>query len=165
MACQPLPSKYCIVPRCSVTFWTHTQESFPVGQFFRRWIRRTRSFRLIDCLIDDKLTLTWLVYWIRTARPFLTGAGPNRRCPMWSGTNGEEDFHDTVPWSTVGCVFFQPGTEREMASAEEAKKMWFELVIWSVRSKEVTTRLRLSPLDSNYFQIIFSLLSACSTFK
>ena len=29
---------YCVVPRCSVTFWTH-RESIPVGQFFRRWIR------------------------------------------------------------------------------------------------------------------------------
>ena len=53
--------------RCSVTFWTHP-ETIPVGQFFRRWILRSRSFRLIDWLIDDKLTLTWLVYWIRTAR-------------------------------------------------------------------------------------------------
>ena len=29
---------YCIVPRCSVTFWTHP-EIIPVGQFFRRWIK------------------------------------------------------------------------------------------------------------------------------
>ena len=28
----------------------------------------------IDWLIDDKLTLTWLVYWIRTARSVFTGA-------------------------------------------------------------------------------------------
>ena len=33
------------------------------------------SGRLIDWLIDDKLTLTWLVYWIRTARSVFTGAG------------------------------------------------------------------------------------------
>ena len=29
---------YCIVPRCSVTFWTHP-ETIPVGQFFRWWIK------------------------------------------------------------------------------------------------------------------------------
>ena len=29
---------YCIVPRCSVTFWTHPK-IIPVGQFFRRWIK------------------------------------------------------------------------------------------------------------------------------
>ena len=29
---------YCIVPRCSVTFWTRP-EIIPVGQFFRRWIK------------------------------------------------------------------------------------------------------------------------------
>ena len=46
-----------------------------MGQFFRRWILHTKSFRLIDWLIDDKLTLTWLVYWIRTARSVFTGAG------------------------------------------------------------------------------------------
>ena len=46
-----------------------------MGQFFRRWILCSRSFRLIDWLIDDKLTLTWLVYWIRTARSVFTEAG------------------------------------------------------------------------------------------
>ena len=38
---------HCIVPRCSVTFWTHPK-ILPVGQFFRRWILRSRFFRLID---------------------------------------------------------------------------------------------------------------------
>ena len=36
----------------------------------------SRFLRLIDWLIDDELTLTWLVYWIRTARSVFTGAGP-----------------------------------------------------------------------------------------
>ena len=64
---------YCIVPRCSATFSTHA-EIIPVGQFFRQWNLHSRSFRLIDWLIDDKLTLIWLVYWIRTAWSVFTGA-------------------------------------------------------------------------------------------
>ena len=91
----PKNEHYCIVPQCSVTFWTHP-EIIPVGQFFRRWNKsinqsidqewrqmpttmvealRSRSFRLIDWLIEDKLTLTWLAYWIRTTRCVFTGAG------------------------------------------------------------------------------------------
>ena len=31
-------SNCCIVPRCSVIFWTHP-EIIPVGQFFRRWMK------------------------------------------------------------------------------------------------------------------------------
>ena len=68
---------YCIVPRCSGTVWTHP-EIIPVGHFFRRWIKSINQSSLdfhckpfdwlIDWLIDDKLTLNWLVYWIRTAR-------------------------------------------------------------------------------------------------
>ena len=46
----------------------------PVGQFFRRWILRSRSFRLID----------WLVYWICTAWSFFTGAGLK-----WPSTTGQ----------------------------------------------------------------------------
>ena len=45
---------------------------------------RSRSFRLIDWLIDDKSTLTWLVYWIRTARSVFTGAGLK-----WPNTAGQ----------------------------------------------------------------------------
>ena len=59
---------YCVVPRCSATFWTHP-EIIPVGQFFRPYFLRSRFFRLID----DKLT--WLVYWIRTARSVFKEAG------------------------------------------------------------------------------------------
>ena len=73
---------YCIALRRLVTFWTHP-EIIPVGQFFRRWINRSRSFRLI-WLIDDKLTLTWLVYWIRTTRSVFTGAGLK-----WPNTAGQ----------------------------------------------------------------------------
>ena len=45
----------------------------------------------VDWLIDDKLTLTWLVYWIRTARSVFTGAGlkwPNiaGQYSTWSNT-------------------------------------------------------------------------------
>ena len=57
-------------------FWTHP-EIIPVGQFFRLWILRSRSFQLIDWLIDHKSTLTWLVYWIRAARSVFTGGGAN----------------------------------------------------------------------------------------
>ena len=45
---------------------------------------RSRSFRLIDWLTDDKLTLTWLVYWIRTTRSVFTGAGLK-----WPNTAGK----------------------------------------------------------------------------
>ena len=88
---------YCIVPWCSVAFWTHS-EIIPVGQFFRRWIKSINQAQTfiadfsVDWLIDDKLTLTWLVYWIRTARSFFTGAGlkwPNtgttQYCFSWEG--------------------------------------------------------------------------------
>ena len=102
-------SRYCIVPRWSVTFWPHA-EIIPVGQFFRQWIKsinqsidqewqqipttmvealRSRSFRLIDWLIDDKLTLIRLVYWSRTIRSVLTGAGLK-----WPNTAGQySTFH------------------------------------------------------------------------
>ena len=43
----------------------------------------SRSFRLIDWLVD-KSTLTWLVYWIRTARSVFTGAGLK-----WPNTAGK----------------------------------------------------------------------------
>ena len=72
------------MPRCAVTFWTHP-EIIPVRQFFRRWIKSINQSSvdfhckpfgwLIDWLIDDKLTLTWLVYWICTARSDFTGGG------------------------------------------------------------------------------------------
>ena len=78
---------HCMVPRCSVAFLTHP-EIIPVGQFFRRWILRRRSF-LVDWLIDDKLTLTWLVYWIRTARSVFTGAGLR-----WPNTAGQDSTCD-----------------------------------------------------------------------
>ena len=94
---------YCIVPRCSVTFWTHP-EIISMGQFFRRWIKSINQSinqsikndnkfpqrwwnhfaldpfdwlidRLIDWLIDDKSTLTWLVYWICTIRSVVTRVG------------------------------------------------------------------------------------------
>ena len=71
--------------------WTHP-EIIPVGQFFRRWIKSINQSIKSDnnspqrwwkhfvvgpfgCLIDDKLTLTWLVSWIRTAGSVFTGAG------------------------------------------------------------------------------------------
>ena len=93
---------YCyIVPRCLVTFWTHP-EIIPLGQFFRRWIQsinqsinqerqqipttmvealRSRAFRLVDWLT---ITLTWLIYWIRTTRSIFTGAGLK-----WQNTAGQ----------------------------------------------------------------------------
>ena len=71
---------YCIIPWCWVTFWTHP-EIIPVGQFSRQCaksINQAWTFIVnlsVDWLIDDKFTLTWLVYWIRSARSVLTGAG------------------------------------------------------------------------------------------
>ena len=45
---------------------------------------RSGSLRLIDWLIDEKVTLTWLVYWIRTAQSVFTGAGLK-----WPNTAGQ----------------------------------------------------------------------------
>ena len=82
--CLEVPLWYCIIPLCWVTFRIHP-EIIPVGQFSRRWIKSINQSSvdfhgkpfgwLIDWLIDDKLTLTWLVYWIRTVRSVFTGAG------------------------------------------------------------------------------------------
>ena len=54
----------------------------PVGQFSRicanQSINQAWTFSVnlsIDWLIEAELTLTWLVYWIRTARSVFTGAG------------------------------------------------------------------------------------------
>ena len=56
---------YCIIPLSWVTFWTHS-EIIPVGQFFRRCILRSRSFRLIDWLTDWLIdwVIDWLVDWL-----------------------------------------------------------------------------------------------------
>ena len=50
---------------------------FPKGELNQSIKRRLplQTFHLIDWLIEDKLTLTWLVDWIRTARSVFTGAG------------------------------------------------------------------------------------------
>ena len=95
-------------PAVSGHFWTHP-EIIPVGQFFRPWIKsinqsinqgrqqimvetlHSRSCRLIVWLIDDKSTLTWLVYWIRTARSVFTGAGLK-----WPNTAGHYSYCDTL---------------------------------------------------------------------
>ena len=58
-----LMSKYRVAPRCSVTFWTHP-EIMPVGQFFRQWILRRRSFRLIDWLTISSLWLDWFIGFV-----------------------------------------------------------------------------------------------------
>ena len=90
-------SNYCIVPLCWVTFWTHPK-IIPVGQFFRRWIKSinqayTTAVNLsVDWLIDDQLTMTWLVYWIRTARSVFTGAGLK-----WPNTAGQYSIVPKVP--------------------------------------------------------------------
>ena len=81
-----------------------TRKSFPQGNFsegelilihqaYVEWqqisttmveVLRSRSFRLIKWLISDTLTLTWLFYWIRTARSVFTGAGLK-----WPNTAGQ----------------------------------------------------------------------------
>ena len=104
LSCGCLLSNYCIVPRCSVTFWIHP-EIIPVGQFFRRWIKwmnqsikrrlPLQTFWLIDWLIDDEWTLTWLVYWIGTV---FTGAGLKR--PNIAGQ------YSTWLFSLIGVVHF-----------------------------------------------------------
>ena len=50
----------------------------------------------IDWLIDDKLTLTWLVYWIRTAQSVFTGAG--LKWPNITGQNSTSQLMANM-WS------------------------------------------------------------------
>ena len=45
---------YCIVPRCSVPFWTHL-EIIPVAQFFRRWIKSINQ--ALISLLDSYRTI------------------------------------------------------------------------------------------------------------
>ena len=68
------------------------------------------TFRSIDWLIDDKLTLTWLVYWNRTARSVFTGAGLK-----WLNTTGwyrsskskTAGFFSNFPFLTcLSCVSY-----------------------------------------------------------
>ena len=106
-----LEIRYCIVPRWSVTFWTHP-EIIPVGQFFRRWIKSINQSSVdfhfkpsIDWLINNKSTLAWLVYWIRTARSVFTGAGLK-----WPNTAGQhsatlKNNHFSVKCILVYCPF------------------------------------------------------------
>ena len=76
-----IPS-YCMVPRCSVTFWTHP-EIIPVGQFFRRWILRSRFLRLIDWLTESQFWLDWFIGFVPHDL-FLPGAGLK-----WPNTVGQ----------------------------------------------------------------------------
>ena len=98
---------YCIVPRCSVTFWTHP-DIIPVGQFFRRWIKSINQAQtfivnlFVDWLIDDRLTSTWLVYWIRTAWSVFTGAGLK-----WPNTAGQYRVLVTRKSATLHGCFVQ----------------------------------------------------------
>ena len=113
--------QHCIVPWCRVTFSTHP-EIIPVGQFFR-WIQSINQSSvdfhckpfgwLVDWLIDEKLTLTWLVYWIRTAWSVFTGARLK-----WPSTAGQcsmfvcvkisrANFGDYTFFAGISTVGFQ----------------------------------------------------------
>ena len=54
-----LKGTYCIVPRCSVIFWTHP-EIIPVGQFFRQWIK---SINQSSADFHCKHSVDWLIDW------------------------------------------------------------------------------------------------------
>ena len=85
------PWLYCIVPRCSVTF-LDPPGNHPRGAIFPTVDYINQSSVDFHCkpfgwLIDwltMKLTLTWLVYWIRTTRSVFTGAGLK-----WLNTAGQ----------------------------------------------------------------------------
>ena len=52
-------SNCCVVPLCSVTFWTHP-EIIPVGQFFRRWIKSINQSSVdFHCK-----PFGWLIDWL-----------------------------------------------------------------------------------------------------
>ena len=71
------------------------QANPPRGQFFRWWILRIRFFRLIDWLIDDELTLTWLGYWIRTTTWFNWSSRH-----LWPHTGGFLHAHNALSENT-----------------------------------------------------------------
>ena len=79
------PCHGTVLSRYVESLFEHTRKSFPWGNFsdggLNQSIKRRLSlwdFEVIDWLIDEKSTLTWLVYWIRTAWFVFTGAGLKR---------------------------------------------------------------------------------------
>ena len=74
-----------------------TRKSSPWGNFFRRRIKSINQAWIfivnlsVHWLIDDKLTLTWLLYWTRTARSVFTGAGL-----QWPNTAGQYSKHSPL---------------------------------------------------------------------
>ena len=76
------PILFTLLSRGVRSLFGPTRKSSPWDNFsdggLNQSIKRGLSLqtsRLIDWLIDEKLTLTWLVYWIRTTRSVFTGAG------------------------------------------------------------------------------------------
>ena len=81
-----------------------TRKSSPWGNFSTvNWINQSSvDFHckpLVDWLIDDKLTLTWLAYWIRTARSAFTGAGLK-----WPNTAGR--YSSRLFFARIFCQGF-----------------------------------------------------------
>ena len=61
--------RYCIVPRCSVTFWTHLK-IIPLGHLFRRWIKSINQSRMttnlttsVEALRSRFFSVDWLIDW------------------------------------------------------------------------------------------------------
>ena len=74
--------KYCVMSRGVRSPFGPTRRSSPWGNFsdggLNQSINQAYTFIVnlsVDWLIDEKLTLTWLAYWSRTARSVFTGAG------------------------------------------------------------------------------------------
>ena len=87
-----------------------TRKSSPWGNICDSWLNQSIkprfslwTSRLIDWLIDDKLTLTWLVYWIPTARSVFTGAGLK-----WPNT--ARQYSTSIWWKWEGLVFTKYNT-------------------------------------------------------
>ena len=107
----------------------------------------------VDCLIDDELTLTWLVYWNRTARSVFTGAGLK-----WPNTAGQ--------YSTDYCTLLTICIARTIALHQQ--KAHFTLcftrsvvhcsIIWSFNAQNAAS------LSCNIFQWIENGNAAAKSF-
>ena len=106
-----------------------TRKSSPWGNFsdggLDQSINQALKFilnLLVDWLIDDKLTLTWLVYWIRTTRSVFAGAGLK-----WPNTAGQ---YSTPAPQNFACK----------TPLAKANSRLFVLVALAIDSNRETTR-------------------------
>ena len=68
-------------------------------------INQSRVVLSIDCLINGKSILTWLVYWIRTVRSVFTGAGLKWLSITGIIQNVSTNSHDVIVCVWVDGIF------------------------------------------------------------